>query len=330
MTNLAARRREGEVSLDLAFEAAASVARERAELRVEAELLAVVSDKVEDREHGLVAGTSEAPAELLQEDGRTFGRSKEQDRVDVRQVEALIEEVSGEEHVDPPLLQVLESTFALSLRSVAADGSRGDARLVEGRRHELRVGDADAESECPHGAGLEDLVAELLENDGRTAPVTCVDVGQLVLVVAAASPRDPSQIGAIRDGEVVEGAEKLRSERIPETKFRCGATAEEAAHVNAIGTLRRRGEAEKFLWLEVVEDPAVRRCFCVVELVNDHDVVRVGGDVLHPIGVQRLDACEDVALRHRFGFDLFARHRVCARGSATAVRSSPRPFRRNR
>ena len=75
--DLAARRQEGKPSFDLAFEAPASLAGERAQLLVEAEFLALVSDEVEDGEHGLVGSTAQSAAELLQEDRGALGRPEE-------------------------------------------------------------------------------------------------------------------------------------------------------------------------------------------------------------------------------------------------------------
>mgnify|MGYP003375943380 CR=1 FL=1 len=65
----------------------------------------------------------------------------------------------------------------------------------------------------------------------------------------------------------MEGAEQIRAERVPQAQFVGSAVAEEAPHVDAVGALGGRGEAEQFLRLEVVEDAAVAGCLGVMELV---------------------------------------------------------------
>ena len=66
--DLAAGRQEREPSFDLALKAPTSLAGQRAQLYVEAELLALVSDEVEDGQNGLVGRATKSATELLQED----------------------------------------------------------------------------------------------------------------------------------------------------------------------------------------------------------------------------------------------------------------------
>src|SRR4051794_14691580 len=77
----AARREVGEAVLDGCHELASSDAGERAEAEVEAELLVLEADEVEDGQHVFVVVAAQTAAELLQEDGHRFGGPQEQDRV---------------------------------------------------------------------------------------------------------------------------------------------------------------------------------------------------------------------------------------------------------
>ena len=56
-----------------------------------------LADEVEHRQARLVLGPAAATAELLEEDRRALGRPQEEDRVDLGDVDALVEEVHGEE-----------------------------------------------------------------------------------------------------------------------------------------------------------------------------------------------------------------------------------------
>ena len=119
--DLAAGRQEREPSFDLALEAPTSLAGQRAQLLVEAKLLALVSDEVEDGQHGLVGRAAKSATELLQEDRGALGGAEEQHRVDVGQVEALVEQVGGEEDVDSARLEVLKCALAVCRGCVTTD-----------------------------------------------------------------------------------------------------------------------------------------------------------------------------------------------------------------
>ena len=53
------------------------------------------------REHRLAGGPAQAAAELLQEDGGALGGAQEQHGVDLGKVDALVEQVCREQHVEP-------------------------------------------------------------------------------------------------------------------------------------------------------------------------------------------------------------------------------------
>ena len=128
----------------------------------------MVADEVQHGQHRLVAGAPQSAAELLEEDRGALGGPQEQHRVDVGQVEALVEQVGGEQHVDPPVAAGPRAPAARSCGwGLRRDGQAGMPAVVEACGHELGVRDADAEAERPHGAEVGDLVPQLLEHDAR-------------------------------------------------------------------------------------------------------------------------------------------------------------------
>ena len=234
---------------------------ECAQLRVEAELLAVVADEVEDGQHGLVAGAAQSAAELLQEDRRALGRSEEQHGVDVGEVEALVEQVGGEEHVDPARLAGPRGRARGRPAGVSPlTASAGMPASLNVCGHELGVGDADAEAERAHGAGSSTLSRSCWSTIAARASVAGVDVRQLALVVPATGPADPPQVGAVGDGEVVERAEQVCAERVPQPQLGGGAAVEERARTSTPSA--RSGVAVRpssSRGVEVVEEPSVGR-----------------------------------------------------------------------
>ena len=95
--------------------------------------------------------TSQAAAELLEEDGRALGRPEEEDGVDLRHVDAFVEEVDGEETLTVPARSVAQRAARDRRWSVSADTAiEGRPASVNSLRHELGVRDAHAEAERAH------------------------------------------------------------------------------------------------------------------------------------------------------------------------------------
>ena len=107
--------RNGNCVLHGAFDVAAGTAEQGAVAAVEAELLAVGADEVEHGAERLARRLAQASPELLEEQGRALGRAQHQDGVDVRNVDALVEQVDGEHHPDPTGGQVPQRGLALGV-----------------------------------------------------------------------------------------------------------------------------------------------------------------------------------------------------------------------
>ena len=75
-------------------------AEERAEASIESELFAVVAYEVEDGAGCLSLGAAQASAQLLEEEGWAVGGAEEEEGVHHRDVDALVEEVDGEEELE--------------------------------------------------------------------------------------------------------------------------------------------------------------------------------------------------------------------------------------
>jgi hypothetical protein len=73
----------------------------------------VRSDEVEDRACALPGGLAETASELLQEERRTVRWTEEQEGVDVRDVDALVEKVDREDDAHLPIRKVVQRCAAL-------------------------------------------------------------------------------------------------------------------------------------------------------------------------------------------------------------------------
>ena len=92
----------------------------------------------------------------------------------------------------------------------------------------------------------------------------------------------------------MERREQVLAQCIPQPKLGSDASVEVAQDVEAISSFGSSSEAEQLLWLEVVEQRLVARCFCVVELIdNDYvEVFRV--ELGYVSSVQALHGSKDV------------------------------------
>ena len=115
--------RNGKSVCDLPLDIGARAAEQRAESSVEAELLPMRADEVEDGAGALPGGLAQASPELLEEERRAVGWAEEQKRVDVRNVDALVEEIDREDDAHLPVVEVAQRG-----PSLVSDGSLPRAR----------------------------------------------------------------------------------------------------------------------------------------------------------------------------------------------------------
>ena len=128
--HVAARGQEREPVLDLPLDVRAAAAEQRPEAPVEPELACGAADEVEHGADRLAGRLPQPASELLEEQRRALGRAQHQQRVDGRNVDALVEQVDGEDDADAPAGQVAQSAPGARVRRVARDG---DARRRRAR-----------------------------------------------------------------------------------------------------------------------------------------------------------------------------------------------------
>ena len=166
----------------------------------------------------------------------------------------------------------------------------------------------DTEAERPHAADVGDAFPQRREDFRRAGVVAVanhVERLEIGLAVATALPLQPRQVRPVGDAEVVERSQQLLVEGVPEPHFERVAAREVAvAHVDAVAALRSRGQADKHLRLQVIEQRAVGRGLGVVELIDVHDVEPVRFELARVQAMQRLDRGEHVTpLARHFSSD---------------------------
>ena len=278
--NGATGRKPGESLLDLRDQVGAVASQQRAEAQVKPEFSACVADEVQDREAGLVLRTPKSSSELLEEHQCALGRAEKENGVHFGDVHALVEQVHAEHDVDRAVAQVAERGLALVGGCVGRHGDRRQTTTHELVRHEPRVGDADAESQRPHGPRVRKFVLNGLNDQRHSVLVTGVDILQRCDVVPATAPLDVRQVGAVVKAEVLERTEQAPLERVPQPQLHRNSTVEPLKDALAVGALRCCGEAKQNLGFQMIQQASIGRRGGVVELVDDDDVEGVGLNVV--------------------------------------------------
>lgn len=256
--HVASSRQEREALLDLPHQVLAGAAEQRAQAAVEPELATMLADEVEHRAQQLAIRAAQAAAELLDEQRRAVGRAQQQERVDARQVDALVEEVDGEQHLQAAVAEVAQRLLALRGGRVGPNGHRGETRVAEHARHVARMVDAHAEAQRAHLRRIGHVLPELREDQVRALIVAGEHVAQSRQVIAlAAPPLHGPQIDAVVDAVVGKRAQVLLIDGVPQPQLGGDAILEPREHGQAVGALRSGGETEQLDWPQVFEQPLV-------------------------------------------------------------------------
>jgi hypothetical protein len=235
----------------------------------------VVADVVDDLQDLVVRGLAQASAELLQPDDPRLGGAEHQHRVQLREVEPLVEDVHGADHVQLAGREELERLRTRGGRLARMDGDRLAAVRPEVLGHEVGMALGDAEGHRPGAAAL----VELLEGVGR-ARVHGEARGEGVLVETGVAPWDVRIVHLVRDAEILEAAELLPPQAFEKVAPIDQVLLAEGQKVAAVRSLRGRGEAQHELRPEVLDELAVATGGGVVELVHDQVVEFVLGEAL--------------------------------------------------
>ena len=116
-------------------------------------------------------------------------------------------------------------------------------QLDEPLRHELGVVDAHAEAESAHATNVSHLVVQRLGDEPDSAVVHRVLGCQRGNVVALpALPRHVTEIDVVVHTEVLERGQQPTLQRLPQAKLHATVGVEPRSAVDAVGSLRGRGQ----------------------------------------------------------------------------------------
>ena len=228
-----------------------------AQLEVEAELLAVIADEVQDGQHGLVLRPPQPSPELLQEDRGALGGSEEQHRVDIGNVDALVEDVDREDCLDVGLREDPADSAPALLGALRRSPLRSatPASLKAAAMYSACATLTQKPSACM-ASGFGHLVAELPQDHRRSgrrcrcrrSPAQHRRTGH------ASSP--PAEVGAVGHGEVVERTQQVGAQRIPQPQLGRDPTVEERAYVDPVGALGCRRQPQQLARSEMLDADA--------------------------------------------------------------------------
>ena len=148
----------------------------------------MMPDEVEHRADRLSHQSTQASPKLLQKKRRAIRRAKQQERVHGRYVDALIEEVDGEEHIDAPSGENVERSGPLFVRAVGPHCGRGDSRFAKHPCHEPRVLNAHAEAQSSHLAWTVNARHNLCEHVSGPDVIRGQEIREPLDVVTATAP----------------------------------------------------------------------------------------------------------------------------------------------
>src|SRR5690606_34978195 len=126
--------------------------------------------------HALPLREAEPAAELLQKYRHALCWAQQQDRIDLRDVDAFVEYVDREDHVDPAGPQIGDRGTARLSARIAEHGSSRHPRGIEPLGHETRVLHAGTEAERSYPGKIDDLLPQRLQHLRHPSVVAVVDV----------------------------------------------------------------------------------------------------------------------------------------------------------
>ena len=134
------------------------------------------------------------------------------------------------------------------------------------------MGNAGTEAQSAHLVRIQDPFGDRVDDPARPDMVTRQNPFEICSHVSASFEPDRPQIGPVSHAEVMERTEETFVEGLPKPHIACDPVVEPMDDVLSIGPFRGSGEPEQDLWSKSLQQPAIRRCLGVVELVDDNDV----------------------------------------------------------
>ena len=170
---------------------------------------------------------AQTPSQLLNEQcGAVRGPQHEQG-VHSWHVNALVEEVDGENDSHPTGRQIAKGRAPLLVGRIRPNRHRRNARCREDSRHESRMLDADAETPAPGPWSRRRRAVPAPQHQVRQGVVPSHQIGKPGHIIASPSPpRDLAQIEAIVDAKVRKRRQTLLVDGVPQPQLRRNPSVE--------------------------------------------------------------------------------------------------------
>jgi hypothetical protein len=120
---------------------------------------------------------AQAAPKLLEEDGGALGRSKKEDRVNFRDIDALVEQIDSKDRLDGAATKSSNRRGSLFSRRLRMQRHGGEPGRLEPICHEARVSDRYAKAERAHLRWRHDVPFDRRENSCR--PFSIGEIGGL-------------------------------------------------------------------------------------------------------------------------------------------------------
>jgi hypothetical protein len=163
---------------------------------VKAELTALLTNEVQDREYGPVRSPGQSPAQLLEENRGALGGTQQQDGVHFGQIKTLVEQINGEDTADLAGPQPLQREGAFGVVRLARNRNGGNPCPVDDLSHV----DGVLHGTKPDGAHVGsagDHVPELPDHLAGAGLVARIEGVELADVIAAALPLQAAKVDVV-------------------------------------------------------------------------------------------------------------------------------------
>ena len=242
--------------------------------------VAVVSHEIQHGQHFGLRVRPQSPAQLLQEQARGLRGPQEQQGIDCRKVDALVEHVRDEQplQIVARVGERVVETQPLGGWRAPGDGRRREATVGQGARHVLGVAHARTE---PDGGAAVAVVPFLqrVAQDQVGAGLEHQRVFQRRRIELSVPPGNRSVIHGIGDPEVMEGNQPAPVDGFREPHLVRHVVVADPQHVVSVGAFRRGGQTQQEAVGQAAENLRVGGGRSVMEFVDDHLIVRPGEQV---------------------------------------------------
>ena len=253
------------------------------------------SGEVEHDQFSLARRTTKAAPELLEKHCGTLGWAEEEQRVDVRNVDAFVVDVDHAQHLHAAGIEVATSASSFDAVRPAGHDLGRKSTVFETAGDFFGMADVHAERDGAHVGPPPDAFANCPdcpqhERLGRPHEPACELIGR----VATRGPCQVAEVGAFHVEHVVAKWHERVRNGVPDAEVADPRPWKVTLIVETVGALRGAGQAEQLFRCHSVEQflPGISRG--VVSLVQNHMVERGGID--GRAVAERVDRRKDMAL----------------------------------